>query len=56
LSIVFGQQAALHGLERPDPLPYGLDIGTQDGKRLNIEWSDERVHIVSYKRGNGKAN
>ncbi len=33
-------------------LSYGLDIWTQGGKVLNIEWdTQERTQIVSFKRG-----
>jgi hypothetical protein len=43
--------AALHGLDPPENLPYGLDVW-RGGKKLNIEWSDSgQVVVVSYKAG-----
>ena len=43
--------SALHGLDLPQNLPYGLDIW-RGGKKLNIEWSDSgQVVVVSYKAG-----
>jgi hypothetical protein len=41
--------AALHGLDPPENLPYGLDVW-RGGKKLNIEWSDAgQVVVRSYK-------
>jgi hypothetical protein len=39
-----------YGLRPPQNLPYGLDIWER-GNVLNIEWSDNDVHVVSYKAG-----
>ena len=33
-------------------LPYGLDIWTAEGKRLNMEWDDQgRVEVFGFRRG-----
>lgn len=40
-----------YGLRPPQKLPYGLDIWEPLAKVLNIEWSDNDVHVVSYKAG-----
>lgn len=47
--------AALHGLDLPEVLPYGLDIWR--GKKVfSLEWSDDgRSHIINFKRGEWEA-
>ena len=40
----------------PENLPYGLDIWTELGKVLNIEWADDRTFVlVSFRRGSWEA-
>jgi hypothetical protein len=49
--VLVRRNAALHGLDPPENLPYGLDVW-RGGKKLNIEWSDAgQVVVVSYKAG-----
>jgi hypothetical protein len=42
--------AAVHKLEIPENLSYGLDVWS--GKKvLNIEWNESETRIVSFRRG-----
>jgi hypothetical protein len=39
-----------HPAGAPEPLPYGLEIH-QGRKVLNLEWSDDELVIVNFRRG-----
>lgn len=48
--------AALHGLEFPEVLPYGLDIW-RGKKVMSLEWADDgRARVISFKRGPWEAD